>query len=386
MLGRTLQIAVLTLGVAMHSLEAMAATNGMILITTRRQSDLSQSRTDIDNIKGPGQTTPGDVAMQLFLGDYGYSSRLITVTELDAGFLSPCDSHAGNAAAFLTPADPNYNVNLLILSAASSVADNPSFASFKVPTMTGEFGLLGTGAAGSIKMYSEGGFGNPNATVAGQYMIVTNRDHPIMKGIPVDADGRVKMVRDPYPEENAHIPLDGKPNYEFFWVSAPAANKAPGTTVLGVMGNDTNQSCFAVMDTGGELMDGTTAGNRLVHLWFGEQSSNNARRTFNALSDVGKVIFIRAAKWAMGETLAPYEPLGLVQVVQVNPAQIELSWNGTASKNYKIVGTRNLVGAADLSNWQTVAQDIRGANGIVSAKLDIAAGPQHAFLRVVPVP
>ena len=381
----------LTLALTLASqLVGMAATNaGTILITARRQSDMSISRTDVDNIKGPGQISPGDLGMHLFLGDNGYSSKLVTISELDAGFANPCDSHLGNPTAFLTPsagnpALSNANVKLIILTAAASVADNPNLSSFQIPTMTGEFGLLGTAAAGSLKIYNEGGFGNLPVTTAGQYLLVTDPNHPIMQGIPVDTLGRVKVVRDAYPEEEAHVPSAGKANWEHFWVSAPVANKAPGTTILGVMANDTNQSCFAVVDTGGQLFDGTYTSNRLVHLWFGEQSSSNSRRTFNSLSEIGKVIFLRAAKWAMGETLSPYQPLGNVNVALTGPGQIQLSWNGTALKNYKIFGTTDL--NLPFSKWETVAQDIPGVNGTVTRTLNISSAVSSAFLRVMPVP
>jgi hypothetical protein len=386
---RTLLVSALALAVTISSqIETMAMTNGMILITSRRQSDMSISRTDIDNQAGPGQVSPGDVTMQSFLGNYGYSCRLVTVTELDAGYANPCDSHLGNPTAFLTPANTNFNVNLLILTAAASVADNPNLASFSVPTMTGEFGLIGNAAAGSLFMYAGELTGNPNATDpvnGGQYMKVVDPTHPIMQGIPLDAQGRVKMVRDRYPEENAHVPSGGKANYEFFWVNTASA-PAAGTTVLGVMNADTNRSCFAVVDVGGLLADGvTTSTRRLVHLPFGAQSSSNSRRTFNALSDIGQVIFIRAAKWAMGENLTPYQHMGNVSVALTAPGQIQLSWTGTADKNYKILATQNLFGPADFSNWKTVAQDIPGVNGTVTRTLNISASA-GAALRVMPVP
>src|SRR5207247_569042 len=82
----------------------------------------------------------------------------------------------------------------------------------------------------------------------------------------------------------------------------------------------------------------------------------NSRRGFNCLTDLGKVIFLRTCKWAMGETLTPYQPLGLIRVSKVGNQQIRLEWDGKAAKNYKILGTRNLFGPPDFSNWQTVAE------------------------------
>ncbi len=86
-----------------------------------------------------------------------------------------------------------------------------------------------------------------------------------------------------------------------------------------------------------------------------------------------------------GRNPYPYQPLGLIQVSQINPTQIELAWQGTASKNYKIIGTANLA-ATSVLDWQTVAEDIPGVDGTVTAKLDISSGPPYAFLRVMPVP
>ena len=74
------------------------------------------------------------------------------------------------------------------------------------------------------------------------------------------------------------------------------------------------------------------------------------------------------------------------RVSKVGEQQIRLEWNGSATKNYKILGTRNLFGPADFSNWQTVAQDIPGTNGPVSATFDVSRAVQYAFLRVMPVP
>jgi hypothetical protein len=71
-----------------------------------------------------------------------------------------------------------------------------------------------------------------------------------------------------------------------------------------------------------------------------------------------------------------------------NPTQIQLAWTGTATKSYKVLGTASLLGLNNHLNWQTVAQDIPGADGVdaTTVRLDISGGPQYAFLRVMPVP
>ncbi len=218
----------------------------------------------------------------------------------------------------------------------------------------------------------------------------------------MDAQGRVKIWRDPYPEENAHVPSGGKINYRYSWLAVDLNPNltsptvvAPGTTVLGLLASDTNRAVFAVMDIGGSfgltIPEGpwaglTTSPSRLVHFFVNERGSGDSRRAFNCLTDLGKVLFIRACKWAMGEELTPYQPVGLIRVSKLDGQQILLEWNGSATKNYKVLGTRNLLGAAKFLNWQTVAQDIPGTNGPTSVKLDISGGPQYAFLRVLPVP
>jgi hypothetical protein len=227
-------------------------------------------------------------------------------------------------------------------------------------------------------------------------MVVLNTNHAIMQGIPLDALGRVKIFRDSYPEEDAHLPTGGRLNYQYRWCAIPSSNAAPGTVVLGeiegVANGKDHMACFAVCDAGGILAFNVNLGYaatndaRLVHFFVNDTGSNNPRRIFNSLTDLGRVLFIRAAKWAMGETLTPYQPLGLIQTTLISPNKIKLEWTGQATKNYKIIGTQNLLGPSNFSNWQTVVQDIPGTNGSTSAKLDISGGPQYAYLRVMPMP
>ena len=88
----------------------------------------------------------------------------------------------------------------------------------------------------------------------------------------------------------------------------------------------------------------------------------------------------------MGETLQPYKSLKIKDVSVVGSQKIKLAWDASADKSYKILGTANLLGPADFSNWETIVQDIAGANGVVSRTLDISAAPQVAFLRLQQVP
>lgn len=359
--------------------------NGVILISTRKNQDLSWSTGDAWEQMGPGQASQGDVAMAALLGDHGYSCRIALDGELNPDRVNPYLQTFGDPDFYIYGDNPDFNVRLVIVSGSGSSSDAPPVASSGVPVMCGEHVVLGDRAdrVGSIYMYSnDPASSDGNYPDSGQYMKVLAPDHPIMQGIPLDAEGRVKIVRDPYPEENAHIPPGGKPNFEYNFPLQWVDNAAPATTVLGVLDTAPDRSCFAVADIGGALADGSTATVRLVHMFCNEGGSGNSRRCFNALTDIGRVLFVRTAKWAMGETLTPYQPLGVVTASLVGDQEIQITWPGSATRNYKILGTANLTGPLNFSNWQTVVQDIPGVDGTVSQNLNIAGGPQVAFLRV----
>jgi hypothetical protein len=365
-------------------------TNGVIVITTRRDEDLGLGATEVFNQKGPGNTAPGDTGMAALLEDYGYVARVLSDSEVK-----------DNWAAY-EPADPNFSIALLIASGSSASSQVPPAPHSNIPVMMGEHSDLGSDNSkpGSIFMYQGTGSNDPNDSTGGtgatKYMKVINPSHPIMQGIPLDSEGRVKIFRDMYPEENAHLPSAGspKPNYEYRWCTQTATNAAPGTVILGVLAgsmgaiDDTNRACFAICDAGGILATNALLGYaptnvaRLVHLFVNENGNGGVRRAFLALTDLGRVIFVRAAKWAMGETLTPFQGLGIIDVSLLNNQQIRISWQASSQYNYKILGTTNLNGPSDFSNWQTILQDIHGNDATVSRTLSIAGAVNVAFLRV----
>ena len=425
------------------NVNGVVITNGVIFVTTRSGSEgwfhtvSSSTVWDADDPRGPGFYSPGDVKMCELLMDHGYSTRVLPEKALSfmalggaaptvywdnatttdpygyyyAGGLPRGNGLSGGGTA----ANDYYSAVLVIVSGSGGSADMPIVNTNGIPIIMGEHSCLGDNRANASNERSElylwsnksGNSGNNTVTNSSNlYMKVTNPTHPIMQGIPLDAQGRVKMYRDPYPEELAHGPRAegigaGKLNYEVAWTTvntAPGkAVPAAGLDILGRLDSDTNQVVFAVMEAGAALAstvvdDGhpwlgrSTAPSRLVQLFVNEGGNGQSRRGFNCLSDLGKVIFIRTCKWAMGETLAPYQPLGLIRVSQVTPQRIKLAWDGNALKSYKVLGTQNLFGPADFTNWQTVAEDIAGVNGEVSATFDISNAKQYAFLRVMPVP
>lgn len=411
--------------------DGIVISNGVVLITTRTAVDAfwrqqsSSTLWDADDAKGPGVTSPGDAAMGELLGDYGYTVRILPeevlhyqnnngTAALDwlGGLNNPLAYYQGGCGPSSGTSNVLWSAMLVIMSGSGSSADMAPPNTNGIPIITGENAVLGDSTAGVPASHSELFFyGTGNATkntsnktspsVDGLYMTVVDTNHPIMKGIPVDAQGRVQIFRAPYPEEALYNTPGGKPNYEISWTCSDCSPgksiPAPGLQILGRLSSNTNQVVFAVIDAGGGLADTstdaaspwfnyTTAPARMVHFFVNEDGSGGIRRAFNALTDIGRVIFVRTCKWAMGETLAPYQPLGLIRVSQLNSSQIQLEWSGAADRNYKILGTGNLLDLGNPARWQTVAQDIPGTNGSVLVKLDISAGPQYAFLRVKPVP
>ncbi len=361
---------------------ALALTNGVVMISTRNPQDTGFSTEFTSDEKGPGMVTPGDVAMASLLSDNGYACRLI----LDK-LLGPGGATGGFPAAdtFLQPVNTNMAIGLIIMSGSGASADTPPPPP-GIPVMMGEHVCLGNNAArqGSIYLYNGANSNDPNESSsppASKYMKVIAPDHPIMQGIPPDAQGRVKIFREPYPEEETHVPTGGKKNFEYRWCTQALADKAAGTTVLGVLDGAEDRACFAVADVGGQDANGATIKNRMVQLFMNEDGSGGSRRVFLALTDMGRVLFLRAAKWAMGEQLQPYQALKIIDVTSTGGQRIRLSWAGSAQNNYKILGT------TDLTNWQTIVDDIPGAtNGVVSRTLDVSAGPASLFMRVAALP
>jgi len=214
----------------------------------------------------------------------------------------------------------------------------------------------------------------------------------------------VKIIRDPYPNENAHVlpPVGGSggglPNYQvsttYADISAGKSVPAPGLHILGVLAANTNYVIFAVMERGGTLgpttdasspwSGYTTAPARMVHFFVNEQGSGNARRSFNALSVWGRILFVRCCKWAMEENLPPYQGLGIIDVSLVSPSTIRLGWIGSKDYNYRIYGSTTVVNP----NWQPVVDSIvNNGDGVrVTRTLNIASAPQAAFLRLGALP
>jgi hypothetical protein len=357
--------------------------------------------------------------MGILLQDNGYTTRIVPEKVLSYSAqtggatvdwlgteVDPNGYYNGGTGPSGGGSSPNllYSAMLVIISGSGSSADMPPPNTNGIPIIMGEHSCLGDNTTGVPRDHSElflyGNKSSANLALGnnpGLFMKVLDPEHPIMKGIPLDAEGRVKIFRSPYPEENLRSTSTAKPNYEISWTavdcSAGKSVPAPGLKLLGALASNTNQVVFAVMDAGAALADtsdtgspwfgATTAPSRLVQLFVNEGGSGNTRRAFNALTDIGRVIFVRTCKWAMGENLAPYKGVGIIDVSVVSPKRIKLAWEGAATLNYKILATDDL---GDANSWRTVVQDIPGANGTVSRTLDIANSPQYAFMRVAPMP
>jgi hypothetical protein len=403
-------------------------TNGVIIITTRAANDghfFSQSSSTIDDMddpRGPGYS-PGDSAMGELLGDFGYSVHMIPDKALNtvAQGGGTCLDVLGNPNnPFLYyngqhgPADIQSADNellspmLVVVSGSGSSADVAPPNTNGIPIVCGEHAVLGdtAGAPGShseIFLYGNKTDSSNKGVAAGLYMKVLLPNHPIMQGIPLDAQNRVKIWRDPYPEENAHIltPLGaangGLANYVVSWtcVGLGTAHPATDLQIIGVLDSDNNQAVFATLERGGAFGNDTSdvsspwsgyakAPSRLVHFFVCENGSHNTRRSFNALTVWGRILFVRACKWAMEETLQPYQGLGIIDVGQVSPSNIRLGWTGSKDYNYRIYGATSLINP----NWVPVVDSItNNGDGVrVTRTLNIASAPQTAFLRVATLP
>ena len=333
-------------------------TNGTIIISTRAAGDghffrqSSSTTDDMDDNRGPGYS-PGDAAVGELLMDNGYSVKLLpdkalsTTNSSSSGGLcrdvfgapnNPSlyyDGHPGPANAG-APYNELLSAMLVVISGSGSSADVAPPNTRRLPIIAGEHAILGDSATsvpgghGELHLYSNKTASSNIGASGGLYMKVLAPNHPIMQGLPLDAQGRVQIFRDPYPDENAHVLTPGGvPNYVPSWtavdIGAGKAVPAPGLSIIGVLDSDPNQAVFAVMEAGAGLgnttLDAqsswynyTTAPTRVVHLFVNENGSSNSRRAFNALSAWGRMLFLRACQWAMGEPLQPYPALGVVDI------------------------------------------------------------------------
>lgn len=353
---------------------------GVIVISTRNAQDTQFGTEFVTDEKGPGMITPGDVAMASKLSDYGYTCRLV----LDK-LLGPAASTVGqDPQTFLQPSNKDFAPSLMIMSGSGGSADTPPPPP-GVPLMMGEHVCLGnnSGRQGSIFMYNGTASNDPNegsSPPATKYMKVVAPDHPILAGIPLDAQGRVKMFREPYPEEESHVPTGGKKNFEYRWCTQAKADAAAGTTVLAVLDGAEDRVCLAVVEKGGKLANGDAASARLVHIFTNEQGSGGSRRVFMAVTEIGQVIFVRAAKWAMGEEVPRYKALRIVEAKPAGLQGVKLTWESSAKQNYRIQAS------TDLSAWNTVVDDLTGVDGVLSRTLEVGAVSKTMFLRVASIP
>lgn len=355
---------------------------GVIMISTRKGQDTAFSTEYRSDPKGPGMVTPGDVAMVGLLGDSGYSCRLMLDALLGAeGAAKGFDP----AEVYLHPTDEALKIDLLIVSGSGASADAPPPPD-GIPVIMGEHVTLGnnTGRQGSIFMYAGTKSDDPNEgdPLTTKYMKVIAKDHPIFQGIVLDNQDRVKIFREPYPGEEAHVPAGGKKNFEFRWCAQAVADAAPATKILGVLDGKEDRAVFAVADVGGLMANELENTSRKVHLFINENGSGGSRRGFLALTDVGRLLFVRAARWAMGEELEPAQQLKILDVTPAPQGRLSLSWQSTLDKSFSIQARSELTAG----RWQTVVSDIPGLDGVSRRLLDVSAVSTPLFLRIQSTP
>ena len=205
------------------NIDGVIITNGVIIIATRSATDAfwrqqsSSGLWDGDDGKGPGIFTPGDAAMGALLQDNGYSVRMVPEKVLSytqnngdptVDWLGTADDpqnyyNGGGGPSATTTSNVLYSAMLVVVSGAGSSADMPTHNTNGIPIIMGEHSCLGNNTVGGhsqLALYSNKTSANLGVT-AGLYIKVLAPNHPIMQGIPLDEQGRVKIFRDPYPQE-----------------------------------------------------------------------------------------------------------------------------------------------------------------------------------------
>jgi hypothetical protein len=416
---------------AYTNLDGLVITNGTIIITTRSANDdywhtaSSSSIWDAGDNRGPGNT-PGDCEMAALLQDNGYSTHMMpekALAQFVNGFSGYTFEQGGNlndpfqyytgGAGETAPNGSNVFLSamLVIMSGSGSSADMAPPNTNNISIITGEHTTLGDsatapGSHSELFLYANkvsnnigltggnGVSGNP-----GLYMRVLQPNHPIFQGIPLDATNRVKIWRDHYPDENSHVLTPGgNPNYVISWtgVDCNPGKSVPASdlTLLGTLDYpNTNQVVFAAMEKGGQLTPNTADSNspwngytvapsRIVQFFVNENGSGNSRRSFNCLTQWGRILFLRTCKWAMYEDLTPFQNFGIIDVGQISPGVIRLGWTGSIHNNYRIDGT------ADFMTWLPIVDSItNNGDGVrVTRTLNIAAAQQAVFMRVAALP
>jgi len=281
---------------------AQGTTGKHVTITTRYASEYLDDNTT----QGPA---PGDIAMQILLQDNGVSARVVpdkTFYDLFGDLW--IDNDTGEEHA----------IDLAVLSGSSGSGDVPAVQTLftkGIGIVMGEHVCIAEEAKpGSIKMYkgTSTGHGELLNNQIRKIKIV-NKDHPITQGITTDAEGYVQVFRDPYPSEGLFTKwLNTSPKqiipdglYQNRIALGPKADAAPGTVILAEIPVEFAPSegmvvCLAVLDKGGKLADGTVSTSRLVHWMTIEEGSGGPHRNFLALNAVGRTLFVRACRWAMG--------------------------------------------------------------------------------------
>ncbi len=267
------------------------APRGLIFVSSRNLG--------FANPGGEGPTV-GDVSMLVLLQNAGYRGKVVPDIT--------CDEDV--AAAQLSGDTPE----LVVLSGSSSSSDVKAMPT-GVPVMMGEHVTLQNASKPGYMPFYEANSDSddsnvwPDDATKTMYMKIVNTTHPITQGIVTDANGLVKIMRDPYPDEDAYSkgPTGAwKKNYEFGWPEEPVASKASGLTILGVCPFEETMSVFAVFDKGDTMVNGSAATARFVHMFINENGSGGVRRRFNSLNETGRLLFVRAAQWAMGDPLSDW--------------------------------------------------------------------------------
>lgn len=250
-----------------------------------------------------------DIMLGRMIDGWGYLSILMPDYVVQFMLNNGEDVEARGYDAYVNPGvymmqpnflqDDGYELVYVTGTCWSSIA--PPLQNVPVPVIMGEHSCVGTRAKlGSLGMF----FGEASSDHRGVDTIVlteAGKTHELTAGLPdeiqVWGDGPEG------PPENPSDCWDG--------LHDDVDSAAPGTTVLAVWADDETKAALAVVETGGELADGSNAPARRVMPYCNGGKVRPAGDaelppvwivTYDYMTPAGEDVMRRSVRWALGES------------------------------------------------------------------------------------
>lgn len=146
---------------------------------------------------------------------------------------------------------------------------------------------------------------------------------------------------------------------EVWWSTG---QQAPGSLSLATELEDSNRLFMTIVETDGELNDGTLARARRVMMGMTDS-------TFNLFTDDGKLLFGQSVDWILGLSVDRFQ----LTEVSLNAGMLSISWESQLGKIYNLRSETDPA-ASEPASWP-----------IFSGKMDISANPPENTLTI-PLP